>query len=217
MWRVRRSLCHESETDGTNPNRDDGRMLGEAGCRKRNPYPVLFRSGTSLREGEEMIMLDRKSIIQKSLLVVMILSFFLITDVNAGSRTGLSTGATVYVSIYSNVYSGPKSRSVNLDAMLSVRNTDPKFPITILAADYYDSAGKLMRRHIKEPTELKPLESMYTHIKEYDTSGGSGANFLVKWRSKNRVNKPIIEGIMTNTRSGLSFRCPGREIVEHPD
>ena len=162
-------------------------------------------------------MLNRKSVIQKSLYIVIILLLFVITNVNADSRAILSTSGTVYVSVYSNVYSGPKAHSVKLAAMLSIRNTDPKFPITILAADYYDSRGKLISGYLKEAIELKPLESIYYYIKEYDTSGGSGANFIVKWRSQKRVNKPIIEGIMTNTRSGLSFRCPGREISEHLD
>ena len=62
---------------------------------------------------------------------------------------------------------------------------------------------------------MKPLESIYYYIKGYDTSGGPGANSLVKWRSQNKVNKPIIEGIMTNTNLGLSYRSPGQEITEH--
>ncbi|MBW2259662.1 MAG: DUF3124 domain-containing protein, partial [Deltaproteobacteria bacterium] len=48
-------------------------------------------------------------------------------------------------------------------------------------------------------------------------AGGPGANFIVKWRSKNPVNKPIIESIMSDTSGtlGISFHCPGREITEH--
>ncbi len=149
-----------------------------------------------------------------SLAGILLLSLFA-TYAGAEPRETLSTGGTVYVSIYSNVYSGPKALAVQLAAMLSIRNTDPKFPITILAADYYDSSGKQVHRYISKPTEMKPLESIYYYIKGYDTSGGPGANFLVKWRSQNKVNKPIIEGIMTNTNLGLSYRSPGQEISEH--
>jgi len=105
--------------------------------------------------------------------------------------------------------------AVQLAAMLSIRNTDPKYPITILSADYYDSSGKRVQSYIRRPAEMKPLESIYYYIKGYDTSGGPGANSLVKWRSQNKVNKPIIEGIMTNTNLGLSYRSPGQEITEH--
>ena len=148
------------------------------------------------------------------LVMIFVISLFS-TEAQAEPVETLSTGGTVYVSIYSNVYSGPKALAVQLAAMLSIRNTDPKFPITILSADYYDSSGKLVKKYISKPTIMKPLESIYHYIKGYDTSGGPGANFLVKWRAENKVNKPIIEGIMTNTNLGLSYRSPGQEITEH--
>jgi hypothetical protein len=150
-------------------------------------------------------------------LTLCLISLIPLTGTYADTGKPLSTGGTVYVSIYSNVFSGPKAIAVQLAGMLSVRNVDPKFPITIVSADYYNSSGKRIGRYIKEATELKPLASTHYYIKEYDTAGGSGANFLVKWRSKNGVNKPIIEGIMINTRSGLTFRCPGVEITEHKE
>ena len=141
--------------------------------------------------------------------------FFFASHVNA--EPSLSSGATVYVPIYSHLYAGPKAITYNLAAMLSIRNTDPKFSITVNGADYYDSEGKLVKRYLKEPVTLKPLATKHFYIKESDASGGSGANFIVKWRSKETVNKPIIEGIMTGLRSGqgVSFRCPGQEIIEH--
>ena len=67
----------------------------------------------------------------------------------AGSTAGLSKGATVYVSIYSHLYAGPKAITYNLASMLSIRNTDPKFSITITFADYYNSEGKLVERYLK--------------------------------------------------------------------
>jgi len=137
----------------------------------------------------------------------------------ANSEIQLSTGETVYVSIYSNVYYGPKKSTFQLAAMLSIRNTDPKYSITILKVDYYDNNGTLINRYIKEHLELGPLASTHFYIKEYDKRGGPGANFIVKWRSANKVNKPIIEGIMLGLTSGqgLSFTCPGQIIKEHDD
>ena len=137
----------------------------------------------------------------------------------ASSQVQLSAGETVYVSIYSNVYSGPKKVPFQLAAMLSIRNTDPKYPITILKADYYDDNGAIIDTYIKEQFALKPLASTHFYIKEYDKRGGPGANFIVKWRSTRAVNQPIIEGIMLGLTSGqgVSFICPGRIIREHDE
>lgn len=128
---------------------------------------------------------------------------------------GLSSGNTVYVSVYSNIYSAPKAVRLELAAMLSIRNTDPKNSITILKADYYDTVGKLVDSYVKKPLVLKPLESSYIYLKEYDKRGGPGANFIVKWQADKKVNQPIIEVIMFSTRHGVSFVCPGQIIKEY--
>jgi hypothetical protein len=135
----------------------------------------------------------------------------------AMSDAELSSGESVYVSIYSNIYSGPKAVRLELATMLSIRNTDPKYPITILKADYYDTSGNLIDSYIKKPMKLKPLESTYFYIKEYDKRGGPGANFIVKWQAKKEVNQPIIEGVMLGMRQGVSFICPGQIITEHSE
>ena len=135
--------------------------------------------------------------------------------VHAKSDIDLSSGETVYVSIYSNIYSGPKKVPLELAAMLSMRNTDPKYPITISKADYYDTGGKLIEKYLKKPLKLNPLESTYLYLKEYDKRGGHGANFIISWRAKKKVNQPIIEGVMIGARQGISFICPGQIITEH--
>lgn len=135
----------------------------------------------------------------------------------AKSDAELSSGESVYVSIYSNIYSGPKAIRLELAAMLSIRNTDPKYPITILKADYYDTSGKMIDSYVKKPVKLKPLETTYFYIKEYDKRGGPGANFIVKWQAEKKINQPIIEGVMLGTRQGVSFICPGQIITEHSE
>lgn len=137
----------------------------------------------------------------------------------AAADPELSDGESVYVSIYSNVYSGPKKREFPLGPMLSIRNTDPEYAITILRADYYDDKGQLAHRYIREPLKLAPLASHHYYIEEYDKKGGSGANFIVKWESEKKVNQPIIQGIMLGMKSGqgVSFVCPGQVLREHSD
>ena len=127
----------------------------------------------------------------------------------------LSSGETLYVPVYSNVYSGPKATPFQLAAMLSIHNVDPKYTITILKVDYHDSTGKFIESYIKKPVYLKPLAHTFFYLKEYDTRGGPGATFIVKWRAEKNVNQPIVEALMYGARAGISFTSPGRVIREH--
>jgi hypothetical protein len=162
-------------------------------------------------------MLNRRTLDRVSLCVVIFSLLLLAGSANAQSDAELSTGGTVYVSIYSRIFSGPKAVPVSLTALLSMRNTDSKSPITVLSVEYFDSEGRLIRSLFKKPIQVNPLGSIHKYFDEKDTTGGPGANFIVKWRSQSPVNKPIIESIMSDTSGtlGISFRCPGREITEH--
>ena len=128
----------------------------------------------------------------------------------------LSSGQTVYVSIYSHIYSGLKARPFDLAAILSIRNTDINQPVTIVSAKYYDTDGKLLKEYLNEPLQLNALASTRYIIKEGDKAGGSGANFIVKWKSEKKVNPPIIEAVMIGTHSGqgISFVSRGQVIKE---
>lgn len=128
----------------------------------------------------------------------------------------LSRGQTLYVPVYSNIFSTPRRIPFNLATILSIRNTDPAAAITITAADYYDTKGKMVRRYVTRPLPLAPLESTDIYIPEDDTSGGSGANFIVRWQATREVNPPIVESIMIGMKSGqgISFVSSGREIRE---
>lgn len=153
----------------------------------------------------------------------LLLSIFALTalpeTLNAQSALdkSLSNGETVYVSVYSNVYAGPKGTPFQLSAILSIRNTDPMYGITILRADYYDTNGRLIEHYLKEPVQLRPLASKDITIKEYDTRGGVGANFIVAWKSDKMVNQPIIESVMLGLarNQGISFVCPGQILIRH--
>ena len=128
----------------------------------------------------------------------------------------LSAGQTVYVPIYSHIYSGIKARPFDLAAILSIRNTNLKSLIRLKSVKYYDSAGKLVKDYLEAPISLNALASTRYIIAEDDKAGGSGAKFIVIWKSEQPVNPPIIEGVMIGTHSGqgISFVSRGQVITE---
>mgnify|MGYP001823946537 FL=1 len=128
----------------------------------------------------------------------------------------LSRGQTVYVPIYSHIYSGVKGRPFDLAATLSIRNTNTNSPITLVSVRYYDSVGKLVEDYLNKPLQLNALVSTRYIITEDNKAGGSGANFMVIWKSDQNVNPPIIEAVMIGTHSGqgISFVSRGQVIKE---
>jgi hypothetical protein len=135
----------------------------------------------------------------------------------AANGVELSAGQTLYVPVYSHIYSGLKGRPFNLSATLSIRNTDPRYPISLVSVKFYDTDGKLLNEYVNEPVRLNALVSTRYIIKEAEIGGGSGANFMVTWKSEKMVNPPIIEAIMIGTKAGqgISFVSPGRVIEDH--
>lgn len=128
----------------------------------------------------------------------------------------LSTGQLLYVPVYSHIYIGDKERPFNLAVTLSIRNTDTRAELHLTAVDYYDSDGHLIRHYLDSPQTLGPLASTRFVIAEKDVTGGSGANFLVRWDSSAPVNTPVVETVMIGAQSGqgISFTSPAREIKE---
>jgi len=128
----------------------------------------------------------------------------------------LSKGQTVYVPAYSHIYSGNREVPFLLTVTLSIRNIDLNHPITITAVNYYETQGKFLRKYLDKPIDLGPLESTRYVVPEKDTAGGSGANFLVEWKSEKAVNPPIIESVMigTQVQQGISFISRGQAIMK---
>ena len=128
----------------------------------------------------------------------------------------LSQGQTIYVPAYSHIYHSSDERPFYLTITLSIRNTDPNNSITITKVDYHETKGKLIVKHLDSAIVLGPYESLRYVIPENDKSGGSGANFIVKWEAEKCINKPIVETIMVSTRGqqGLSFTSRGQAIVD---
>jgi hypothetical protein len=126
------------------------------------------------------------------------------------------SGQTLYVPAYSHIYHGDRERPMLLTVTLSVRNTDLSAPIFLQSVEYYDSNGKRVSSMIQEPVSLGPLSSSRFVIKESDATGGSGACFVVRWKSAKPVTEPVVESIMINTQSqlGISFTSPARVLEE---
>lgn len=147
---------------------------------------------------------------------LILVSFLLATSASC-EAPHLSSGQTVYVSVYSHIYMGDKPISTNLTITLSLRNTDPDDSITFLAADYYDTGGRLIKKYIDKPVTLTPLMTKDYVVKAHDTAGGSGANFILKWKSSKPVNPALVEAVHISWQGqlGASFVTTGRVIQEH--
>ncbi|HEY9605581.1 MAG TPA: DUF3124 domain-containing protein [Allocoleopsis sp.] len=133
-------------------------------------------------------------------------------------KTKVVMGQTVYVPVYSHIYYySSQNHVMNLSATLSIRNTDLANSIIITSVRYYDTDGQLIRQDIKSPVELKPLASTDFFIAAHDTSGGSGANFIVEWVAQKTVYEPVIEAVMISTSSnqGISFISPAKVLKQH--
>jgi len=147
---------------------------------------------------------------------ILVMGVFSSAISHSASESTLSQGATVYVPVYSHIYVGIKGITFDLAISLSIRNTDPDVPISVLSVAYYDSTGKLVRNYTKNPVEVAPLASADFFVSESDTTGGFGAAFVVKWKSHRKANQPIIEGVMAGTRmgQGISFTTRGQVIED---
>lgn len=158
----------------------------------------------------------RKNFVFKNILVLISIYFFSPFSLYASdNQNELSKGQLIYVPAYSHIYSGDRERPFLLTVTLSIRNIDPDHQIKITLVDYYETQGKLLKKYIDKPTTLGPLESLRYVIPEKDKSGGSGANFIVKWQSDIFVNPPIVETIMIGAQNqqGVSFTSRGQEIL----
>lgn len=127
---------------------------------------------------------------------------------------GKTTGQTVYVPAYSHIYHGNRAAELLLSVTLSIRNVDQDNPITVSVVDYYETQGKLLKHFLNAPVTLAPLGSERYIIQQNDSTGGSGANFIVVWEAEKPTNPPIIETVMIGTQSqlGISFTSRGQAL-----
>lgn len=133
----------------------------------------------------------------------------------------LVSNQLLYLPVYSHVMHGDVDRQGNpqralLSAQVSIRNTDPARPIRLVSAKYFDTTGKLVREHVPAPKTIAPLATFELYVPRSDDTGGSGASFVIQWRSDEPVNAPAVEAVhvlMTASRT-LAFITTARPIQQ---
>lgn len=130
-----------------------------------------------------------------------------------------SAGQTLYLPIYSHILHGDTDRRGEpmrtlMSVAVSIRNTDPTKPIRVSSAQYYDTNGKRIKEYLTEPRTLPPMGTYELFVPRSDDTGGSGANFVIVWRSEAPVSPPIVEAIHANLPGGraIVFTTSARPI-----
>lgn len=104
--------------------------------------------------------------------------------------------------LYGNLGKSGKASQVLLSTLVSIRNTDAKRPLRVNSARYYDTNGKLLGERVATPMILPPLGTLELFVELNDASGGSGANFIIKWEGDNGISQPLVEGLHANMDGG---------------
>lgn len=130
-----------------------------------------------------------------------------------------SSGQLLYLPIYSHVWHGELDRAGRpmkslVSVLVSVRNTDPSKPMRIVSAQYYDTDGRKIKEYLNSPKSIGPMGTYELFVPRSDDTGGSGANFVISWKSDGAVNPPIVEALHVNLPAGrsIAFVTSAREI-----
>jgi len=128
---------------------------------------------------------------------------------------------TLYLPIYSHMLYGNLGKSgkasfVLLSTLVSIRNTDTKPPLRVYSARYFDTHGTLLGERLPTPVILPPLGTHELFVELNDASGGSGANFIIKWDAEQPINPPLVESLHVNMDGGKAviFMTQSMPITE---
>lgn len=129
-------------------------------------------------------------------------------------------GQTVYVPAYSHIYH-EEGKPHLLTITLSVRNTIRDQAIIVNSVRYFDTKGEEVKSYLDRPVRLPAMGTTEVIVEREDSSGGSGANFLVDWSAGQPVSAPVIEAVMIDTKrqQGISFARRGfvvSKVVKQP-
>lgn len=133
--------------------------------------------------------------------------FMASTAAVAQEARAASRGQSLYLSVYShmlygNLGSRGKASQVLLSTLVSIRNTDARRPLRLFSARYYDTAGKLIGERVAAPVSIPPLGTHEIFVELNDATGGSGANFVIRWDAAEAISPPLVEGLHANMDGG---------------
>jgi hypothetical protein len=122
---------------------------------------------------------------------------------------------TLYVPVYSHIYHEDLRSTLDLAATLSVRNTDFKQQAVLKSVRYYSTEGTMLKEFVPSAVSLGPMATADFVIPRTDTTGGSGANFIVEWQSPEDTSPVLAECVMISAGSShsVSFTSRGTEIA----
>lgn len=132
----------------------------------------------------------------------------------------LSAGQSIYLPVYSHLYHGDvnprtgKPSETLVSTHVSIRNTDPGAGMRVVSARYYNTGGKLLREFLPKQQTIPPLGTYELYVQRSDSSGGSGANFIIDWVADKPINPPLMEALHADIREArtLLFVTTGRPI-----
>ena len=132
--------------------------------------------------------------------LILCLGLLLSTPLRADEGAALSKGQLVFLPVYSHIYHGSLDRKGNpgkvlLSALVSIRNADPKRPIRVTSARYFNTEGKMLRDFVAAPRSVPAFGTLELFVEQHDESGGSGANFAITWDAETPVNPPVIAAV----------------------
>lgn len=149
-----------------------------------------------------------------------LLTGLLAAQVFAADEPTRVSAQTLYLPIYSHLYHGDvnprtgKPSETLVSTHVSIRNTDPGVVVRILSARYYNTDGKLLREFLQKPQAIPPLGTFELYVPRSDSSGGSGANFMIDWTAEKPANPPLVEALHADIREArtLLFVTTARPI-----
>ncbi len=120
----------------------------------------------------------------------------------------LSSGQALYLPVYSYLWHGDRMgddktpAKTQLSALVSIRNTSLKTPLTISSARYYSTDGKLLSEYVPKPVVVGAMGTLELFVERKEVQGGSGANFIIQWNSATATNPPVVEAVHADIRGG---------------
>jgi hypothetical protein len=156
-----------------------------------------------------------QNLLKRFLTLILSITMLFTLGTLAVAAVKLLKGQTLYVPSYSNIIGD--MQHITVRANLIIHNTDPSHPITLVRIDNYDTHGKLVEKYLTKPIQLQALAATRIIIKSPKKGDeGAGANFIVQWKSENKVTEPIVECIMVGSlgTQGHTFSSQSRVIAE---